>query len=242
LSLSINNVVNNNLSSPSRLVGKKRILINLTKRNIDGELSQVNQYIDYSQICISWIPVKSYYLFFNLLIIFLYLITDDESWLTEDHKKVHLKLKDLIRDGSITFSVPSFNTIYIPSRILSWRIPSGSNVVVNNPNYQVLERQLIKKMFTYCGEDYKRTKRIKSLRGQVRQNFLSSAVVNLCEFFYWYRLKANYRDMEFVNSNVSIAEFHTFYTEYYMLTNNFYEAFKAGINRLYQQKYGQTLL
>lgn len=226
----------------STLVRKKKILIDLTKNNLDSELSQVNRYIDYSQICISWVPVKSYYLFFNLLIVLMYLISDDAGFLTMDHGTLHRRLKDFTRSGNLTFNVSSFNTIHVPNRILSWRIPIGNNVIVNRLNFSNLEKQVIKKMFFYAKEEYKRTQHVDSLRGAKKQRFLTSTTINLCEFFYWYRLKANYRDMEFVNSQVSTSEFHSFYTDYYNLTINFFNALKTEINRLSQVRFQQQVL
>lgn len=242
LSMSVNlpNIQNPNRLSP--IVQKKKILVDLTKNNLDSELQQINNFKDYSQICVSWIPVKSYYLFFNLLILLEYLITDEEKWLLIDHGDAHKEFKDLIRTNCISFNINSFNTIYIPSRILSWSIPSGNNVRTSNRNYNILERQVIKKMFMYSMEEYKRVRGIKSLRGTNKANFLNSTTINLCEFFYWYRIKANYRDMEFVNSAVGINDFYTFYSDYYVLTNNFYNTMKAQINAISCSRYGRNIL
>jgi hypothetical protein len=242
LTLKTNNISPLSNKPVTSVAKKKATLIKLTKENIDAEMNQINDFIEYSQICISWIPVKSYYLFFNELILLLYLITDDDKWLLEDHKKIHMKLKELIRNKNINFSSTDFNTIYIPSRILEWKIQSGNNVIRNNLNYQSLERQLIKKMFAYCKEDYKRSKSIKSLSGNNKSKFLNSTVINLCEFFYWYRLKANYRDMEFVNSNVDLIDFKSFYSEYYNLSINFYSCMKSEINKLSQLRYQKDLI
>ena len=231
----------NVVTSISPLVEKKKVLATLTKDNLDSELAQIRNLHDYAQICISWVPVKSYYLFFNLIILLIYLQTGEESWLTAGHIEVQRKLKELIRSGDLTFSVGSFNTIYIPSRILSWAIPSGNNVTTVNFDYGLLERQAIKKMFLYSQEEFKRVRNVKRLAGQLKQNFMNSTTINLSEFFYWYRIKANYRDMEFINSNVGITDFYNFYTEYYSLTANFYDALTAEINRLSQLRFGRDI-
>lgn len=231
----------NVVTTLSPLVEKKKILANLTKDNLDSELAQIRNLHDYAQICISWVPVKSYYLFFNLVILLLYFKTGEESWLTASHIDVQRKLKELIRSGDFTFSVGAFNTIYIPTNILSWTIPSGNNVTTVNLDYGLLEQQAIKKMFLYSQEEFKRRRSIKRLSGQQKQNFMNRTTINLSEFFYWYRIKANYRDMEFINSNVGITDFYTFYTEYYSLTVNFHGALTAEINRLSQLRFGRDV-
>jgi hypothetical protein len=225
----------------SSIVQKKKILVDLTKENLDSELSQVNSFLDYSQICISWVPVKSYYLFFNLLILLLYLITGEEKWLTEDHKVVHKKLKNLIRTKEVNFNISIFSAIYSPHTFSKWEIRTGNNVVVNNLDYKKLAQQLVKKMYCYSKDDYKRRHNLRTLRGKENLDFMNSTTINLCEFFYWYRIKANYRDMEFVTSEVDIRKFYAFYLEYYTLTNNFYIALTTEINRLSVLRFGNTI-
>lgn len=225
----------------SPLAEKKKVLANLTKNNLDSELAQIRNLMDYAQICISWIPVKSYYLFFNLIIVLIYLQTGEVNWLTAGHIDVQRKLKELIRNGEITFSAASFNTIYSSNRIVSWAIPSGNNVTTVNFNYDLLEKQVIRKMLFYSQEEYKRMRDISRLSGQKKQNFMNSTTINLSDFFYWYRIKANYRDMEFINSNVGTTDFYTFYTEYYALTVNFYDALTSEINKLSQLRFGRNI-
>ena len=207
-----------------------------------AEYGQVNTTPDYSQICVSWVPVKSYYLFFNLIQILIYLITVEPRWLTENHSPVKSKFKDLLRNSDISFSNSSFYTIYSSTRIKSWQIPSGNNVTVSNLNYSILEKQHIKIMYKYCKEDYKSLRKISKLGGVRLQQFDNSHDFNLCEFFYWYRMKANYRDMEFINTNVNTSEFQTFYSEYYNLSTNLYNSLKAEINRLSQLRFQQDIL
>ena len=66
--------------------------------------------------------------------------------------------------------------------------------------------------------------------------------VALFEFFYWYRIKVNYRDLEFISSEVTPEEFQQFYEDYYLLTINFYKAFRGCINNLSQARAGVNLL
>lgn len=238
----ISNKVINGLITESRFVMKKVKLIELTLDNIKEEYKKIQQFPDYSEICVSWIPVKSYYLFFNLLLLLEYLIEDDERIFSDDHKKVKDRFSDYLRRNILCFNYPELNLSHSARNILSWSIPSGNNIRRASPNYQLLLKQAIKKLFDYKKEDFKRIKGIKSLRGNKKINFLNTSSINVCEFFYWYRIKANYRDMEFVDSGVPINEFYDFYQKYFQLTINFYNALKPMINNLSAIRFNKKLL
>jgi hypothetical protein len=167
---------------------------------------------------------------FNLLLLLEYLIYGEESCLLADHMVVIRKFVNLIGERNIQFNHTVLNQIHSARDILSWTIPTGNNVVRNNRNYQLLSKQLLKKLVEYKKEEYKRRHQIKTLREPKLSSFLDSSSTNLCEFFYWYRIKANYRDMEFVDSGASINDFVDFYTNYYQLTQNFFSALKNQIN------------
>ena len=66
--------------------------------------------------------------------------------------------------------------------------------------------------------------------------------MNLCEFFYWYRIKANYRDLEFLNKDISGYKFSEFYRNYFELTLTFFNTFKNLINALAKIRLGKIIL
>lgn len=224
------------------LANKKVGMAKLIMKNIDSEMDQINQFRDYAQICSSWIPVKSYYLFFNLLLILEWLIDDDIGWLTQTHEAVNQRLKELIRIKEIIFSEMYFNSIIPATRISSWKIPSGSNMVIGNSDPKTRYRQVIKKILDYKKDDYKRKRNIKRLVGIKNTNFLTSTDLNIWEFLYWYRIKANYRDMEFLDSGVSLSDFYIYYLNYHTLSCSLYKSFVSEINRISTIKYGADLI
>lgn len=232
----------NGIIPESRYVMKKVKLIELTLDNIREEYKKIQQFPDYSEICISWIPVKSYYLFFNLLLLLEYLIEANEMVFSDEHKKIKDRFSNYLRKSELIFNQVDLNKCYNVKTILSWVIPSGNNIRRSVPNYPLLFKQTIKKLLDYKKEDYKRIRNIKSLRGNNLINFLNSSLINACEFFYWYRIKANYRDMEFIDSGVPVNEFYDFYKNYYELTTNFYEVLKTLINNLSTVRLNKMLL
>ncbi len=106
--------------------------------------------------------------------------------------------------------------------------------------------QILKKLADYQLEEFKRIKDIRNFRSkknrQIRQDFLATNTVNIFEFFYWYRIKANYRDLEFLNQEISDEEFSDFYQNYYQLAVSFYKCFRELINELSQKRFGRLLI
>ena len=86
-------------------------------------------------------------------------------------------------------------------------------------------------------EDFK-----KKLSKQKRDKFFELESVLAYEFFYWYRIKANYRDLEFLNQEIGVSDFYSFYKNYYELTNSFYNAFVNLINKLAKERIGDILI
>lgn len=225
-----------------RAVRKKVKLIELTLKNLEEEKNTIDQLHDYSMICVSWIPVKSYYLIFNLLLLLEYLLLDDENWLAAQHKEIRNKFRSQLLAGQLSFSDPSMNQCFPANDILCWQIPKSENLRRSSVNKEIRIKQIVKKIYEYNKEDFKRIRKIKRLSGSKLANFNNSCSICLFDFFYWYRIKANYRDMEFVDSGVPLEEFYRFYSDYYVLTINTFNAFKALINELSEKKIGRKIL
>ncbi len=64
----------------------------------------------------------------------------------------------------------------------------------------------------------------------------------MCEFFYWYRIKSNYRDLEFLDKDIDDKQFRNFYKNYFELTISFYEALKKLINVLSKIRLDKEIL
>lgn len=217
-------------------------LLNLTLENLMEENKNIGKYPEYSIVCVSWMPVKSYYLMFNLIILLEYLICSNEYYLATSHIAVLGKFKDMIFKGSLFFNEAIFNKICEVEKIENWKIPMWENVKRANVDSELRYKQIIKKLLQYSKEEYKRRNKIKSLRGKSKKDYRERTTINLCEFFYWYRIKANYRDMEFIDKGVKVNEFKEFYSDYYQLSLNFYSAFKDCINRIAVIRTGKPLL
>jgi len=229
--------------SKIKTVDQKVNLVNLTLINLKEEYKNIKQFPDYAVVCVSWIPIKSYYLIYNLAILLEYFITSSEAYLlTINHSKIWEEFKNLLSSNKIRFNKNKFNEVFASTTAASWKIPQYENVKVNNYNEVHRERGILRKILDYKIDDFKRLEKIKRLGGEKRKIYMKSTTLNMCEFFYWYRTKASYRDMQFVNRPVPVTDFKEFYENYYSFTLNFYTALKKCVNELSLLRYGLVIL
>lgn len=227
--------------SQDKRVAQKVKLIELTLENLRGEKNNIDKYPDYAVICVSWIPVKSYYLFFNLLLLIQYLKSARNTDLTITHSGLVESFRNSLECGEFKFNNKYYNSIHSVADIWSWTIPKSENVKRRTADENLRFKQIIKKLVLYKTDYFKRYKKIRRLAGKTKLEF-SQKKVNLCEFLYWYRIKANYRDMEFIDNGVDVKEFVSFYTDYYNLSINLYKTMKECINILSLARFGKNLL
>jgi hypothetical protein len=82
-------------------------------------------------------------------------------------------------------------------------IPSGANL---SPNFHTTTdciNSLKKKLATYAEHDFRENSSIKDYRSRANQtrrdSFRVATSINLSDFFYWMRIKANYRDVDYLD-------------------------------------------
>jgi len=125
------------------------------------------------------------------------------------------------------------------------KIKAGANIRI--VNFSLKERivQILKKLIDYKLQEFQRKEGIKNFRSKInrekKKQFLQNNTVNIFEFFYWYRIKANYRDLEFLNKDISSKQFSNFYKNYFELTINFLNTFVPILNKLAEIRLGREL-
>lgn len=218
---------------------KKNNLIKFTYENLIKEFDVVKSNPEYAEVSISWLPVKSYYLLYGLFINLDYLLKGDAATFTRNtHTGVLNKIREYIKDSTLKFNKQEFNEVYTISALEKISLPKWHNIrYAPDRKYAIL-----KKLVDYSKEEFKRSNRgLKRLTGDKKAEFETSEL-SLIDFFYWYRVKVNYRDVEFLNADLSQSEIVTFYCNYFHLTINYYSALKEGINELAMIRLGKNLL
>lgn len=218
----------------------------MTLNSLRGEYNTILQNPDYAELCVSWISVKSYYLIYNLLLVLDYLITGQESSFNLTHSKSLSNFKNHLENNNLSFNVDIFNKNYSCFNALKLKFMCGFNIKVINVNLQERATQILKKLVSYKLENLQIKKSLKNFRTrkakEIKDDFLKSETVNMIEFFYWYRIKANYRDLEFLNKDLTNDKFKEFYQNYFELTLNFLNAFNGLINKLSLIRFGENIL
>jgi len=221
------------------LLNKKINLIKLIIKNLNEEYKIVKNNIGFSEICIPWIAVKTYYLIFNLILIIEYLITCDINSFKVGHKTLLERFKNNIKRNILCFSNDFLNRMVSCEDIKKWKLPPGHNLKLpQNIDFENRFRGVIRKLFDYVIEDFSRDKyRLKDKRKFIQNNF-----INIFEFFYWYRIKSNYRDLEFLDKDIHILDYFRFYNSYFIVSKNFYMALKELINNLSEKRLNKKIL
>ena len=240
-------ICGNNLKKPictedSRLKKKLKI-INVTLANIRSEYRSVIEEPEYSEVCCAWIPVKSYYLIFHTFLVLGYLIQCDGKALLLGHDESRKMLKAFLGDHTLSFTNQIFNEVVLSGEASSWLIQTGANLRTANANLDDYKRLILRKLFEYKKEEIRRSKKVKRLTQRVLESIgFSGVTMALFEFFYFYRIKVNYRDLEFMQEGLSPDQYKDFYVSYVNLTSNFYRALQTCINQLSVARFGKTIL
>lgn len=243
--------ISTNLSLKSKLkenkaLNKKITLIKLTLESIDGEMKTIVKNPEYAELCVSWISVKSYYLIYNMMLIVDFLISGNEFSLNSGHIEIMNRFKKYLERKILLFCFDIFNINHDCSAILKLNFVPGTNIKINNPNLQDRCSQILKKLLDYKLDNLKRSDHLKNFRSnhakEIKERYIKSETINLLEFFYWYRIKANYRDLEFLNKDLTSDKFEDFYQNYFELTGNFYKALRDLINSLSMVRFNKEIL
>jgi hypothetical protein len=227
-------------------IDKKATLIKLILQNLEQEYTSIKKEPDFAQVCTSWISVKSYYLLFNLTMILRYLMTFDGNSFNCSHIKLLNEFTGHLQRGEVLFSEPKLNKVCTGEDALSEKIRPGANIKSRSFDPEERCNQLFKKIEQYKEENFRREKKIVNLRKKVDRQavygFRQKTRICLFQFFYWYRIKANYRDLEFLNRKISEENFYEYYSECYNLTKNFYKAFQNLIDEISTIRFGKNIL
>jgi len=222
----------------SPIVNKKVKLIDLTIKSVEKECSIIETDKEYASICVSWLPVKAYYAIYNMMLLLSYLISSDEAFLAKGHIPIINYIKSQIKAGDLAFNTQEFNVVNEAKVVNGWTIPKGENVRIESEHRN---KQVYKKLLDYAKQEYRRFKRRKRLGKIENEEFLRITTISLFEFFYWYRIKANYRDLEFISKGISDNNFKNFFLTYYSFMRNMCEALKLCINELAEVRFGEKV-
>ncbi|MDD4110956.1 MAG: hypothetical protein PHS54_05360 [Clostridia bacterium] len=199
-------------------VENKKNLIDLTKKSLNDESKIVQIDNNYSYASTSWLPIKSYYLIFNILLTIEYILKVQKSTFRISHSSCVDEFTRKLKEKEIEFSSDTLNQVF-DSSILKHKVKSGANLSHSTSNCDMYI-MAIRKIAIYKTEDWKQKNHI-DLRKKTHkikyQQYLNSFLVSIFDFPYYMRIRSNYRDFAFIEG-VSTEETANYFNKFFNFT------------------------
>lgn len=206
---------------------EKKNLIDLTKKSLNDEYKIVQIDKDYSYASTSWLPVKSYYLIFNILLTIEYVFKIQKSIFRLGHTNCVDEFTRKLESGEIQFSEPILNQVFNQS-ILNYVVRSGANLS-SRTNNDDMYKMAIRKVAKYKIDDWKNKNHI-NLRKKTHktkyQQYLSTFKVSIFDFPYYMRIRSNYRDFAFIDG-VTTDETAQYFNTFFGFTVHFVKSLEG---------------
>ena len=245
LEVSLNFNVSSKASFSKSALSKKIRLVELIKESIDEEYNKAKKEKDFAKVCSMWIPVKSYYLIFNMILLICVLSNNDKSNLDYPHAKAISNFRRLIKEKKVSFNKINFNIVLSCKDAISF-VSKAGDTLRDQVDDEKRVKSLLKKLCKYKFDDFCRYSGLRVFRDKAsklkKEGFFNNSEISLFEFFYWYRIKTNYRDLSFLDKEIYNGDIVKFYDGYYSLTIDFYHALKKLVNSMAKQRIGEEIL
>ncbi len=177
LNLKLNFKINSKLSFDKKELSNKVRLIELIKESIDEEHKKAIKEKDFAKICSMWIPVKSYYLIFNMLLVLCALINDEKENLKYSHAKAIGNFRTMIKNKNILFNNNNFNLV-LSCKDANDFVSKSGDTLREEIDDDTRVKSVLKKLCKYKFEDFCRYKCLKDFRSnerkKQRKSFLNS--------------------------------------------------------------------
>lgn len=203
---------------------KKKNIINLTARSLKDEYEIINVDPEYSYASTSWLPVKSYYLIFNLLLTAEYCIRPEEKSFKTSHTRLISNWNHMIKSGEVVFSCEEIGKIH-GAEIFDFKLPPGATLSPRTSK-ENLCKAAMKMIANYKYDEWKSKLKVKlgSKEGQdAKKVFMENFSVSILDYFYQMRIRSNYRDFAFIDE-ITCEETKKFFETYYSTTIKFQNA------------------
>lgn len=210
-------------------LNKFKKLFDVTAKSIAKDMEFAREDPNFAIIIAPWFPVKCYYALYYLESMLLHRIDGTTIGFSKGgHKGVRKKVHSCI-NSNIHFNQPNLDLVHGLGIIHNMpAIAPGSNATHNFWQSSNCVNALFKILLKYDLLDAQNGKKWdlrKPCDKKKRSDFFSKNKIALIDFFYWYRIKANYRDVDFIDfeNGVSIQEV----TEYLNTYNEVYESYST---------------
>lgn len=237
LSCNLNKTYRSQLST-SRALKNKLGLANLTLESIEMEVNMAHANSAYAKLLSIWLPVKGYYAIYHLMCLIQYLDSGNLTDLNASHIGSLKAITRMIKTNEISFSWPHFNWIESGNSLATIRIQAGANLsnLTNNHDQRCI--QILKIIHRYKTEHLRRECKgaIRTKKDKAKRAILNQNHINIFELLYWYRIRANYKDLDIIEENLMDNFYVNYVDSYYSFLINYINALKGLINTQASQR------
>lgn len=206
----------------------------ITVKSIEKDMELVYEDPVFSTIAAPWFPVKCYYALYYLESVLMHLIDGSvDGFGKGGHAGIRRKFARLVGLGTISFSDSRLSSVYNLSAIQALpAIIAGQNTRANFWLTDDCTNSMTRKLMDYKIHDQGKSwnLRTKKDRNEKKQYIIRESLL-LTDFFYWYRIKANYRDLDYIDyeSGVTADEVLEYMKDYHAAFDRYRELLSASI-------------
>lgn len=213
-------------------IAKFQKLYKVTHKSIKKDIELAREDSAFAVIVAPWFPVKCYYALYYLESVLTHLIDGNTHGFGKGgHAGIRKKLSSLIDSGALVFSVADLNKIYsLPDIQQLPAINAGQNARSDYWQKEDCINSVAKKLMDYKLHDAKlgRKWNLRTKKHQdERKLFIRTERLTISDFFFWYRIKANYRDLDYIDFENGISE--TEVLDYLETYNKVFEYYRAQL-------------
>ena len=203
-------------------------LYKVTLKSIKKDIELAREDSAFSVIAAPWFPVKCYYALYYLESVLTHLLDGSvQGFGKGGHAGIRKKIYSLVDTGAIVFSVSDLNRIYDLTQIRALpAINPGQNARFDYWQKTDCVNSVVKKLMDYKLHDAKISRKWNLCTKKHREDqklFVGVERLMIADFFFWYRIKANYRDLDYIDFENGITESEVLeYIEIYNKAFNHY--------------------
>ncbi len=213
-------------------ITKFQKLYKVTLKSIKKDIELAREDSAFAVIAAPWFPVKCYYALYYLESVLTHLLDGSvQGFGKGGHAGIRKRIYSLIDTGALVFSVAELNRVYglIEIQALSV-INVGQNARSDYWQKTDCINSVAKKLMDYKLHDAKlgRKWNLHTKKHQDDQKlFIGTERLMIADFFFWYRIKANYRDLDYIDFENGITEAEVL--EYLETYNKVFEHYRIQL-------------
>jgi len=233
--LSVSNFSASKIGTPQRKnseVAKFQKLYKVTVKSIKKDIELAKEDPEFAVIVAPWFSVKCYYALYYLESVLVNLIDGCAYGFDKGgHSGIRKKVYSLTSGGTVSFGQSDLNVVHNLTQVRNMpAIHVGQNTQSDYWQKNECTQSLAKKLMEYKLHDAKIGKKwnLRTKKHQTEQKqFIATEQLMLVDFFYWYRIKANYRDLDYIDFENGISS--TEVLEYLEAYNKAFNNYRTGL-------------